>query len=178
MQKDYWKNTPLLMQTVLVFIGLLALFPLGNLFFLGIKHLELGFAGEISLCWVSIATCSSLFQLPPSKATSTLLSTTGRRGRPSNQQSVLSRGRWTHHTVGYCISGFRPVLKASRLLRASRSYLQRPRTCANPEYRGHSADSCKSSRQKRQLQKNELSICMRGAGTHRRASKGRWVGYA
>jgi hypothetical protein len=49
MQKDYWKNTPLLMQTVLVFIGLLALFPLGNLFFLGIKHLELGFAGEISL---------------------------------------------------------------------------------------------------------------------------------
>jgi len=49
MQKEFWKNTPLLMQVVLLFVGLFALFPFGNLLFMGVKHLKLGFAEEINL---------------------------------------------------------------------------------------------------------------------------------
>jgi uncharacterized membrane protein len=49
MYNDYWKSTPGWMKFALVIIGLFALFPIGNLIYMGCKHLKFGFDGEMTL---------------------------------------------------------------------------------------------------------------------------------
>lgn len=49
MHYDYRKNTPLWMKVALLLTATVALFPLANLVFLGLRHLEFGFTGTLEL---------------------------------------------------------------------------------------------------------------------------------
>lgn len=49
MRYDYSKNTPVWMKWALGLAGLLAVIPIANLFYLGIRNLQVGYTGDISL---------------------------------------------------------------------------------------------------------------------------------
>lgn len=49
MRYSYWKNTPIWMTVAVIVIAVIAIFPLINLLYMGWKHLELGFSGDMTL---------------------------------------------------------------------------------------------------------------------------------